>query len=96
VHPCLLLDSILISKRLLAYSCIKSCVVIVEVCGHKFRALLDNGASHSYVSSRLLKLTRAHAVKSGLRRVATLLGVATTKLLEYELYVCGRSTGIWS
>ena len=64
-------------------------VVIVDVCGHKFRALLDSGASQSYVSSTLVDLTRAHAVKSGTRRVATLLGVATTKLLEYDL--CLRS-----
>ena len=60
-------------------------VVIVEVGGQKFRALLDSGASHSYVSSTLIEHTRARAVKSGTRRVATLLGVTTTKLLEYDL-----------
>ena len=64
-------------------------VVIVNVCGHKFCALLDSGASHSYMSSTLVELTRVQAVKSGTRRVATLLGVATTKLLEYDL--CLRS-----
>ena len=60
-------------------------VVVVKVNGHKFRALLDSGASHSYVSSTLINLIRARAVKSGTRRVATLLGVTTTKLSEYDL-----------
>ena len=60
-------------------------VVIVDVYGHKFRALLDSGASHSYVSSTLIDLTRARTVKSGTRSVATLLGVTTTKPLEYDL-----------
>lgn len=64
-------------------------VVIGDVCGHKFRALLDSRASHSYVSSTLINLTRARTVKSGMRSVATLLGVTTTKLLEYDL--CLRS-----
>lgn len=60
-------------------------VVIVEDGGQKFRALLDSGASHSYVSSTLIELTHARAVKSGTRRVAKLLGVTTTKLMEYDL-----------
>ena len=60
-------------------------VVIVDVCGHKFRALLDSGASHSYVSSTLINLIGARVVRSGTRRVATLLGVTTTKLQEYDL-----------
>ena len=58
---------------------------VVKVNGHKFHALLDSGASHSYVSSTLIHLIRARAVKSGTRRVATLLGVTTTKLSEYDL-----------
>ena len=60
-------------------------VIIVNVNGRKFRALLDSGASHSYVSSTLIELINAHAVKCGTRRVATLLGVTTTRLLEYDL-----------
>ena len=34
-------------------------VVIVKVAGYKFRALLDSGASHSYVSTTFVKLTKA-------------------------------------
>lgn len=60
-------------------------VVIVDVCGQKFRTLLDSGASHSYESSTLIELTRVQTVKSGTCCVATQLGVATTKLLEYDL-----------
>ena len=48
-------------------------VVLVEIDGQKFRALLDSGSSHSYVSSTVIDLTRT-------RRIGTLLGVTTTKL----------------
>lgn len=60
-------------------------VVIVDVNGRKFRALLDSGASQSYVSSTLIDFIGAHVVRSGTRHVATLLGVTTTKLQEYDL-----------
>ena len=59
-------------------------VVMVDVNGRKFRALLDSGATHSYVSSTLNDLIGARVVKGGTRHVATLLGVTTTKLLEYD------------
>ena len=58
---------------------------MVDVDGRKFRALLDSGASQSYVSSTLIDLIGARVVRSGTRRVATLLGVTTTKLQEYDL-----------
>ncbi len=57
---------------------------MVDVNGRKFLALLDSGASQSYVSSTLIDLIGAR-VRSGTGRVATLLGVATTKLQEYGL-----------
>ena len=60
-------------------------VVMVDVNGRKFRALLDSGASQSYVSSTLIDLIGARVVRSGTRRVATLLGVTTAKLQEYDL-----------
>ena len=60
-------------------------VVMVDVNGRKFRALLDSGASQSYVSSTLNDLIGARVARSGMRRMATLLGVATTKLQEYDL-----------
>ena len=59
-------------------------MVVVKVNGHKFHAILDSGASHSYVFSTLIELIRARAVKSGTRRVAMLLGVTTTKPSEYD------------
>ena len=59
-------------------------VVIVEIGGRKFRALLDSGASHSYVSSTLVDLTRARAARRSTRRIATLMGVTTAKLQEYD------------
>ena len=57
-------------------------VVVVKVNDCKFR-----GASHSYVSSTLIDLIRARAVKSGTRRVAALLGVTTTNLSQYDLCI---------
>ena len=60
-------------------------VVMVDVNGRKFRGLLDCGASQSYVSSTLIDLIGARVVRSGTRRVATLMGVTTTKLQEYDL-----------
>ena len=63
-------------------------VVIVDVNGRKFRTLLDSGASQSYVSSTLIDLIGARVVGSGTCRVATLLGVTTTKLQEHDLCLC--------
>ena len=60
-------------------------VVIVDVNDRKFCALLDSGAGESYVSSTFIDLIGARVVWSGTRRVATLLGVTTTKLQEYDL-----------
>lgn len=52
-------------------------VVIVKVAGYKFRALLDNGASHSYASSTFVNLTKPEHKASGVRQIAMLVGVAT-------------------
>lgn len=71
-------------KTNIAGSSVIHLVVIVDVNGRKFRAHLDSGASQSYVSSTLIDLIGAHVVRSGTRRVATLLGVTTTKLQEYD------------
>ena len=60
-------------------------VVLVQINGRKFRALLDSGASHSYVSSTVTDLTHARAVGSNTRRIATLMGVTTTKVYEYDV-----------
>ena len=57
----------------------------VDVNDQKFHALLDSGASQSYVSSTLIDLIGARVVRSATRRVATLLGVTATKLQEYDL-----------
>jgi len=60
-------------------------VVIVNVAGYKFRALLDSGASHSYASSTFVNLTKAEPKASGVRQIATLLGVATRVMQEYKV-----------
>ena len=60
-------------------------VVIVKVAGYKFRALLDSGASHSYASSTFLNLTKAERKASGVRQIATLVGVATRIMQEYKV-----------
>ena len=60
-------------------------VVVVAVVWSQIAGPPDSRANHSYVPTTLVELTHAHAVKSGIQCVATLLGVATTKQLEYEL-----------
>jgi hypothetical protein len=60
-------------------------VVVVKVGGMKLRALLDSGASHSYVSARLVELTQASEVKRETRRIATLMGTSTSKFSQYDI-----------
>ena len=60
-------------------------VVVVKINGIKFRALLDSGASHSYASTTLTSLVKTKAVKSSTRKITTLFGVTTAKLVEHDL-----------
>ena len=60
-------------------------IVVVKVDGMKFCALLDIGASHSYVSARLVKLTQASEVKKEMRRITTLMGTSTSKFSQYDI-----------
>jgi hypothetical protein len=52
-------------------------VVIVQVKGIKFRALLDSGASNSFVSETLVSLGGVKAVKTSTRQISTLMGATT-------------------
>ena len=54
-------------------------VVVVIVNGNKFRALLDSGASHSYVSSTFVGLVNIQSRSSSLRQIAMLMGVTPRK-----------------
>ena len=58
-------------------------VVVVNVAGYKFRALLDSGASHSYCSSTFVDLVKAQPKSSGLRQIAMLMGVTTKTMQEF-------------
>ena len=60
-------------------------VVMVEVDGLKFRALLDSGASHSYASASFIKQIRAHRKASGIRQIAMLMGVTTKRMDVYNV-----------
>ena len=60
-------------------------VVVVQVNGFKFRALLDSGASHSYVSSKFASLVKAEPRSSSVRQIAMLMGVRTKKLRIYDV-----------
>ena len=62
-------------------------VVVVRVNGYKFRALLDSGASHSYVSSTFISLVNAQPSSSSLRQIAMLMGVVTKKMKSYGVVV---------
>jgi hypothetical protein len=60
-------------------------IVVAKVCGMKFRALLDSGVSHSYVSARLVELTQASEVQKETRRIAILVGTFTSKFSLYDI-----------
>ena len=60
-------------------------VVVVKVNGLKFRALLDSGASHSYVSSKFVSLVKPEQKTSSVRQIAMLIGVTTKKLKTYDV-----------
>ena len=60
-------------------------VVIVQIKGRKFRALLDSGASNSFVSETLVNLVGGQAVKTSSRQISTLMGTTTTKMSQYDL-----------
>ena len=62
-------------------------VVVVTVNGYKFRALLDSGASHSYVSSTFVGLVNVQPRSSSLRQIAMLMGVTTKKMKTYDVVV---------
>jgi hypothetical protein len=60
-------------------------VVIVQINGRKFRALLDSGASNSFISQTLVNLVGAQAVKTSTRQISTLMGTKTTKMSQFDL-----------
>ena len=60
-------------------------VVVVKVNGLKFRALLDSGASHSYVSSKFVSLVKPEQKSSSVRQIAMLMGTTTKRLKTYDV-----------
>ena len=52
-------------------------VVVINMGGFKFRALLVSGASHSYVSSTAIELIKAKVKSTSLRQIAMPTGVET-------------------
>lgn len=71
-------------------------IVVVAFVWSQIVGLLDSRASNSYVHvpTTSVELTHAHAVKSGIQCVATLLRVATTKQSEYDLSAV-TWVGVW-
>ena len=61
-------------------------VVVVKIKGYKFRALLDSGASHSYMSSTAINLINTKS--TGLKQIAILTGVTTRTVQVYEVVMC--------
>lgn len=67
-------------------------VVVVKINGYKFRALLDSGASHSYISSTAIELINARPKSTGLRQIAMLTGI-TTRTMQVFGVVMSSVTG---
>jgi hypothetical protein len=63
-------------------TCVVHPVVIVQVKGIKFRALLDSGASNSFVSETLVGVK---VVKTSTRQISTLMDATTTKMSQFDL-----------
>ena len=55
---------------------------------YKFRAMLDGGASHSYVSSTAIDLIRAKVKSASLHQTTMLTGVETRTMQILEVVMC--------
>ena len=62
-------------------------VVVVRIDGYKFRALLDSGASHSYISSTGIDLIKAKPHSTGLRQIAMLTGTTTRTMQTFNVLI---------
>ncbi|PFX19991.1 Tumor necrosis factor receptor superfamily member 19 [Stylophora pistillata] len=62
-------------------------VVVLKIGGFKFRALLDSGASHSYISSTAIDLIKVRPKSTGLREIAMLTGIATRTKPVFDVVI---------
>ena len=62
-------------------------VVVVRIDGYKFRALLDSGASHSYISSTGIDLIKAKPHSTGLRQIAMLTETTTRTMQTFNVLI---------
>ena len=60
-------------------------IVVITLGGYKFKALLDSGSNHSYVSSTAIELIKAKVKSSSFRQIAMLTDVETRTMQVYEV-----------
>ena len=60
-------------------------IVVITMGGYKFRALLDSGSNHSYVSSTAIEVIKAKVKSSSFRQIAMLTDVETRTMQVYEI-----------
>ena len=61
--------------------------VVVKIGGFKFRALLDNGVSHSYASPTAIELIKVRPKSTGLGQIAMLTGITTRTMQVFAVVI---------
>ena len=73
------------TANLIGDSSVIHTVVVISMRGYKFRALLDSGASHSYVLSTAIELIKATVKSTSLCQLTMLTGIGTRTMQVYEV-----------
>ena len=63
-------------------------VVIIKVNGVKCRALLDTGATGSYISAFLVNLLKVKPSRTLTRGIKTIMGLVTKRVETYDVKIC--------
>ena len=63
-------------------------VVIIKVNGVKCRALLDTGATGSYISAFLVNLLKVKPSRTLTRGIKTIVGLVTKRVETYDVKIC--------
>ena len=76
------------TESLISDSSVIHPIVVINMGRYIFRALLDSGVSHSYVSSTVISLIKAEVKSTSWRQIAMLRGVETRTMQVYKVVMC--------
>ena len=66
-------------------------VVVIEVEGVRYRALIDTGAWSSYISSKLISTLNKKPIRKESKRIETLMHSVLQKFAIYELLISNKN-----